>query len=119
MSPLSDMLSAILTVIDLIANGISILVGIIVIYLLVEMNQLIGGLFRSALNYFIVGVCFDIVAIGWSIIFGHRALVAGSVHDLLMALGMLFITISVYKFALLVLPKKPQTQKGSQTSILN
>jgi len=107
------MFSVITSFADLVTNGVSVLVGIIIVYLMVEMGQLLGGKFRVALNYFIIGVCVDVIAIGWSIVFGHRALFAGSVHDFLMAVGMLLITISTYKFALLILPRK--AEKGVYT----
>lgn len=91
----------------LILDIIGILVGLLSIYIIFHLNRKIKGDIGKALNFFIFGIGFMILAFIWTIIFTRLKLIpspAIDVHHLLMIIGMIFFVISITQFAKLTKP---------------
>ena len=91
----------------LVLDIIGILVGLSSIYIIFHLNKKIKGDIGKALNFFIFGIGFMILAFIWTIIFTRLRLIpspAIDVHHLLMIIGMIFFVISITQFAKLAKP---------------
>jgi len=92
-------------IIELIVGIAATLIGLFAIYLLIKLNRKLGGKIKTALQYFVLGVLANIVAIIWSLFFEHIYVIAGitfNIHQLLMTLGMIFFILSTYRFSSLI-----------------
>ncbi len=86
-------------------DALAVLIGIFAIALVIKLNRQLGGRINQALRYFILGVLCNVLAILWSLFFGHVLVVGGmnlDMHQNLMTLGMLFFIISTARFSKLV-----------------
>lgn len=84
---------------------IAILVGVIAIYYLTRLNQKLGGKLSGAIMYFNLGMAANVLAISWSIFWGHIYTIAGAgldMHHVLMSIGMIFFILSTRKLSGLV-----------------
>lgn len=83
----------------------AIIIGFCSVYILLRLNQKLGGKIGVALRYFILGVGANIFAVLWSLFFDHLFVIAGltfNAHQLFMTFGMIFFILSTYRFSLLV-----------------
>ena len=89
-------------------TGIEILAGVIGIAMLifiVNLNRRLGGKMRTALWYFALAVMVNILGLVWTACYGDNYMLGSlevDMHDVIMAVGMIFFSISVYRFSLLV-----------------
>jgi uncharacterized membrane protein YczE len=84
---------------------VAICVGLFALIMVVRLNTRLGGKIKSALWFFLCGVFINMFAILWTALIGHEYTIGGivfEVHDVLMAIGMIFFTFSAYQFSLLV-----------------
>ena len=91
--------------VDLIVSSIAIFIGLVSIYLIIKLTKNLGGKIKSALQFFILGVSANILAMIWNILFGHTftiSIITVDAHNILMAIGMIFFIISTYRFSLLI-----------------
>lgn len=80
-------------------------IGLFAVLVVIRLNRRLGGKISKALTFFILGVFCNILAIVWSVFFGHVFLVGGmnfNLHQNLMSLGMIFFIVSTTKFSKLV-----------------
>lgn len=80
-------------------------VGLFAVLMVIRLNRKLGGKISQGLRFFIAGVFCNILAIVWSVFYGHILTFGGTnldVHQNLMSLGMVLFIISTAKFAKLV-----------------
>ena len=90
---------------DIGVDVVAVCIGLIAIVLVVRLNQKLGGKIRSALRFFLLGVFTNVFAMLWTAFFGHTYTLGAltfDVHDVFMAIGMIFFIFSAYRFSLLV-----------------
>ena len=93
------------TPIDIGVDIVAICIGLIAIIFVVRLNRKLGGKIKSALWFFLLGVFINMFAMLWTAFFGHvytLGTVTFDVHDVFMAVGMIFFILSAYRFSLLV-----------------
>ena len=86
-------------------DGVAIIIGLFAILIVFRLNGRLGGRINIALRYFIAGVLSNIVAIIWSLSFGHDYIWNGfafDIHQNFMTLGMIFFIISTVQFSKLM-----------------
>ena len=91
----------------LVLDILGVLVGLVSIYIIFHLNKKIKGDVGKALNFFICGISFMMLAFIWTIIFTRLKLVPAppiDVHHFLMAIGMIFFVMSILQFARLTKP---------------
>jgi hypothetical protein len=84
---------------------VAVVIGLVAVIWIIRLNQKLGGKIKSALWFFLIGVFTNVFAIMWTEIFGHTysiGLITVDVHDAFMAIGMVFFSLSAYRFSLLV-----------------
>ena len=92
-------------VIELIIDFGAIIIGFGAIYLLIRLNQTLGGKIKSALWFFVLGVLSNVVAILWSLFLDHMYNIGGTmfnIHQFFMTVGMIFFIISTHRFSSLI-----------------
>lgn len=94
-----------LTPTDIGVDVVAVIIGLVAVISVVRLNQKLGGKIKSALWFFLLGVFINIFAMVWTAFFGHTYTLGTAtfdVHDVFMAIGMVFFTLSTYRFSLLV-----------------
>jgi len=91
--------------IDLVVAVMTILMGIISIVLIVRVNRGLGGQIKSAIQFFVIGIDLNIVAIFWAVLVNKSAIIAGQsidIQNLIIMVSMLFFILSARRFSTLV-----------------
>ncbi|OGZ97027.1 MAG: hypothetical protein A3B34_03925 [Candidatus Sungbacteria bacterium RIFCSPLOWO2_01_FULL_54_21] len=81
-----------------------IIIGVISVLLMLTLKRTLGGRVGAALNLVVGGVLFNILALGWTIVFTRLRLLAPptvDVHHLFMVSGMVLFVLAARKFSLL------------------
>jgi hypothetical protein len=94
-----------LTPTDIGLDIVAVVIGLIAVISVVRLNQKLGGKIKSALWFFLFGVFTNMFAMLWTVFFGHTysiGAVTFDVHDAFMAIGMVFFSLSAYRFSLMV-----------------
>lgn len=89
----------------LLIDIVGIAVGVIAIVAIVGKRAVLGGRVGQALNLFVFGLAFMILAFTWTLIFVRFALVFPppfNAHHLFMTLGMIFFVLSAWKLTSLI-----------------
>ena len=84
---------------------LAVFIGLFAIVMVIKLNHKLGGRIHRALRYFILGVLSNVLAIVWSLSFGHLYTIGGfslDMHQNLMTIGMVFFIISTVRFSKLV-----------------
>lgn len=84
---------------------LAVVIGLVAITLVIRLNRQLGGKIRSALWYFLLGIFVNLFAMVYTLFFGHVYAIGKlsvDVHDLFMALGMVFFILSAYQFSRLI-----------------
>jgi len=90
---------------DLIVDVIAIAIGLIAIVGVTRLNRNLGGKMKSALQFFVLGILSNIVAMIWTSFYGHTytiGMTTFDIHNFFMAVGMLFFILSTWRFSLLI-----------------
>ncbi|MCP6719531.1 MAG: hypothetical protein KJI71_04915 [Patescibacteria group bacterium] len=100
------MIHSILTPV-LIIDFIGISIGLLSIYYILAQGQRLGGKVGGALNLFVWGVIFQILAFSYTVVFSRLKLFPDltptiDIHHLLMATGMILFVLAARKFASLL-----------------
>jgi len=93
------------TPIDIGVYVVAICIGLVAIILVIRLNRKLGGKINSALWFFSFGVFINMFAMLWTAFLGHTytlGTMTFDVHNVFMALGMIFFILSAYRFSLLV-----------------
>lgn len=91
--------------VDIGVDVVAACIGLFAVILVIRLNRKLGGRIRSALWFFLSGVFINVFAMLWTAFFGHMYTVDAitfDVHDAFMAIGMIFFTLSAYRFSLLI-----------------
>jgi len=89
----------------LLIDIVGIVVGIIAVAAIVRKRATLGGRVGQALNLFVFGVAFMVLAFTWTLVFSRLALLPPpplNAHNLLMMIGMIFFVFSTRKFTSLL-----------------
>ena len=91
--------------IDLVVAVATILMGILSIVLIIRVNRGLGGQIKSAIQFFVIGIDLNIVAIFWAVLVNKSAIIAGQsidIQNLIIMVSMLFFILSAQRFSTLV-----------------
>lgn len=90
---------------DIIAEILSIVLGVYIIYQVARMSRLFNETFRSPLRYFVAGTAINAFAFLWELGFEHAApqFAPGALRDFLLTIGFALFSIAIYRFSVLVL----------------
>ena len=89
--------------IDLVVAVATIL--ILSIVLIIRVNRGLGGQIKSAIQFFVIGIDLNIVAIFWAVLVNKSAIIAGQsidIQNLIIMVSMLFFILSAQRFSTLV-----------------
>lgn len=91
--------------VDIIVDVAAVIIGLAAIYFVLRLNKSLGGKIKSALRFYILGIFANVFAMIWTAFFGHTYTIGAvtfDIHNVFMAIGMVFFTVSTYRFSLLV-----------------
>jgi len=93
----------------LIIDIVGMIVGLVSIFIILNLSKNIGGDVGKALNLIVFGITFMLLALLETIVFGRLSLLQNlkpsvDVHHLFMAVGMIFFVVAAKQFAKLKNP---------------
>ena len=83
----------------------AVLFGVVAMVVIVRINRELGGRVRQALRFVVLGILCNVLAILWSLFWGHGQIVGNTyvdIHQNLMTVGMICFIISTIRFSKLM-----------------